>query len=212
MSKIVFYFDTQSTYSYMGFEFMEKYQKLWNIPVDYRPFSLNEVMANAKNSFSSYKLPFMFADLKRTASITKIPFRGTPKNYPYDSSVALTTLQYIKLHQPEKLAAAMRSLWRMEYVDCKAPDSKEAVKSALQGIDAMVVDKAMDDQESQMAVKQNTEEVKKMRGFGAPTILVYKTPNSKPQMFFGSDRFEHIAILLEKEFLPMKQLFAGSKL
>ncbi|KAJ2524105.1 hypothetical protein GGH20_004118, partial [Coemansia sp. RSA 1937] len=80
--KIVFYFDCASSFSYIGFEFMEKYQQLWDIPVDYRPFILSDVMANARNTFSPYKLPFLFADLKRTSSITKIPFRGTPAKYP----------------------------------------------------------------------------------------------------------------------------------
>ncbi|KAJ2358908.1 hypothetical protein IWW50_005803 [Coemansia erecta] len=210
---IVFYFDCASSFSYIGFEFMEKYQKLWNITVDYRPFILSDVMAKARNTFSPYKLPFMFADLKRTSSITKIPFRGTPAKYPYDPQVALRTLQYLKIHHPQEMAPAMRSLWQMEYVQLKAPESVDDVKQALKGVvDPEIVDLAVNAEETLEAVLQNTEQVKKMKGFGAPTILVSKGDNSKPQMFFGSDRFEHIAIHLGKEFLPMKQLFASSKI
>ncbi|KAJ1958987.1 hypothetical protein GGI12_004577 [Dipsacomyces acuminosporus] len=211
--EIVFYFDCASSYSYIGFEFMERYKKLWDIKVDYRPFNLEQVMAKAKNTFSPYKLPFLFADLKRTSSITGIPFRGVPKVYPYDPTNALRTLHYLKTRHPELLSGAMRRLWNMEYVQLKAPESLEAVKEALKGhVDPAVVDLAVGAEDTLQAVAQNTEDVKKLRGFGAPTILVSKGDGSKPEFFFGSDRFEHIAIYLEKEFLPMKQLFANAKI
>ncbi|KAJ2316041.1 hypothetical protein IWW52_003846 [Coemansia sp. RSA 2704] len=210
--RIVFYFDCASSFSYIGFEFMEKYRQLWDIPVDYRPFILADVMANAHNSFSPNKLPYLFTDLKRTSAITKIPFRGVPKTYPYDPRVALCTLQYLKLHYPQKLTQAMRALWQMEYVQRQAPESADNVKAALTGIvDPGIVDVATGIDEIWDQVLQNTESVKQIKGFGAPTILVYKQ-DSPPQMFFGSDRFEHIAMYLDKEFLPMKQLFATTKL
>ncbi|KAJ2337088.1 hypothetical protein GGI00_000458 [Coemansia sp. RSA 2681] len=213
-ARIVFYFDCASAFSYIGFEFMEKYRALWNIDVDYRPFVLEEVMANAKNAFSPYKLPFLFQDLKRTSSITGIPFKGVPTNYPYDPIIALRTLQFIKSHDADnKLPQAMRQLWLMEYVQCKAPGSIDNVKEALNngGIDESVVDQAMALAETLDAVKNNTARVKELRGFGAPTILAYKAGSTEPQLFFGSDRFEHLAIYLDKEFYPMKQLFANAK-
>ncbi|KAJ2830482.1 hypothetical protein GGI24_001896 [Coemansia furcata] len=212
-SRIVFYFDCASSFSYIGFEFMEKYKALWNIDVEYRPFLLEEVMANAKNTFSPYKLPYLFQDLKRTSSITGIPFKGVPANYPYDPIVALRTLQFIKTQSPDKMPQAMRQLWHMEYVQRKAPASTDDVKQALQGVvDGAVVDRAMAASETLEAVNGNTAHIKEIRGFGAPTILAYRAGLSKPQIYFGSDRFEHLAIYLEKEFYPMKQLFANAKL
>jgi glutathione S-transferase kappa 1 len=47
-------------------------------------------------------------------------------------------------------------------------------------------------------LKQNTDDAIKAGAFGAPTIIV--THNGKDEMFFGSDRFEHIAHLLGKEW------------
>ncbi|KAJ2782821.1 hypothetical protein GGI15_002796 [Coemansia interrupta] len=209
-ARIVFYFDTASSFSYIGFEFMERYRALWNIPVDYRPFVLTDVMAKAKNSFSPYKLPYLFQDILRTSAITHIPFKGVPKKYPYDSSVALRTLHHIKIAHSELLPEAMRRLWRMEYVQCRAPESPEDVKEALDGlVDGDVVDTAVSLGETLDAVTRNTEDVKNIKGFGAPTILAYKPGQAKPQFFFGSDRFEHLAIYLDKEFFPMKQLFAS---
>ncbi|KAJ1877456.1 hypothetical protein H4R99_000826 [Coemansia sp. RSA 1722] len=211
--KIVFYFDNASAFSYIGFEFMEQYKQLWDIQVDYRPFELTKVMEKAQNNFSPYKLPYLFADLRRTSQITKIPFKGTPPKYPYDSSTALRTLHYLKTNHPELMSQAMRRLWRMEYVDRRAPESVDDVKDALKGlVDEDIVDKAVNLNDTLNAVNDNTREVQKMRGFGAPTILVFRANESKPQMFFGSDRFEHIAIYLDKEFYPMKQLFANAKL
>ncbi|KAJ2835472.1 hypothetical protein FBU31_001614 [Coemansia sp. 'formosensis'] len=212
-SRIVFYFDCASSFSYIGFEFMEKYKALWNIDVEYRPFLLEEVMANAKNTFSPYKLPYLFQDLKRTSSITGIPFKGVPAKYPYDPIVALRTLQFIKTQSPDKMPQAMRQLWHMEYVQRKAPASTDDVKQALQGVvDGAVVDRAMAASETLEAVNANTAHIKEIKGFGAPTILAYRAGSMKPQLFFGSDRFEHLAIYLEKDFYPMKQLFANAKL
>ncbi|KAJ2892816.1 hypothetical protein GGI21_005528 [Coemansia aciculifera] len=212
-SRIVFYFDCASAFSYIGFEFMEKYKALWNIDVDYRPFVLTDVMANASNAFSPYKLPFLFQDLKRTSSITKIPFKGVPAQYPYDPTVALRTLHFIKTNHSSKLPLAMRNLWHMEYVQRKAPESIDNVKEALSGvIDESVVDQAMALPETLEAVERNTRDVKELRGFGAPNILAYKAGDAKPQLFFGSDRFEHLAIYLDKDFYPMKQLFANAKI
>ncbi|KAJ2756772.1 hypothetical protein GGI19_000576 [Coemansia pectinata] len=212
-ARIVFYFDCASAFSYIGFEFMEKYKALWNIDVDYRPFVLEEVMANAKNAFSPYKLPYLFQDLKRTSSITGIPFNGVPAQYPYDPIVALRTLQFIKIHNAEKMPQAMRKLWHMEYVQRKAPGSIDDVKQALKGVvDEAVVDQAMAASETLEAVKTNIAHIKELKGFGAPTILAYKAGSAKPQLFFGSDRFEHLAMYLDREFYPMKQLFANAKI
>ncbi|KAJ1949840.1 hypothetical protein EC988_004607, partial [Linderina pennispora] len=84
---------------------------------------------------------------------------------------------------------------------------------ALEGVvDPSVVDEALKSEGTLEAVVQNTEAVKQLKGFGAPTILVSKGDGSKPQFFFGSDRFEHIAIYLDKEFLPSKQLFASPRI
>ncbi|KAJ2559971.1 Glutathione S-transferase kappa 1 [Coemansia sp. RSA 1933] len=220
MADIVFYFDCASSFSYIGFEFMEKYRKLWNVKVDYRPFYLNKVLAKAKNTFSPYKLPYMFTDLRRTSSITNIPFKGTPQKYPYNQTIALRTLQFLKTEYPEDdhllMRQAMRRLWRMEYVDCRAPESVDDVKDALKElVNPDVVDLAQSQKLSVDSVLRNTEALLEIRAFGAPTILVYKngvSSGTKPQLFFGSDRFEHIAIHLGEQFLPMKQLFASSKI
>ncbi|KAJ2744827.1 hypothetical protein GGI20_002636 [Coemansia sp. BCRC 34301] len=210
--KIVFYFDNASAFSYIGFEFMEKYKALWDVEVDYRPFQLEHVMANAQNAFSPYKIPFLLQDLKRTSSITGIPFKGVPKKYPYDPISALRTLQLIKTQDPAKLPQAMRQLWQTEYFHQQAPESVDDVKQALNGIvDGAVVDQAVGMQETLDAVESNTAHIKEMKGFGAPTMLVYKAGATTPQLFFGSDRFEHLAIYLDKEFYPMKQLFARAK-
>lgn len=34
---------------------------------------------------------------------------------------------------------------------------------------------------------------KETQAFGVPWLVVRKTPTSEPEMFFGSDRFHHIA-------------------
>ncbi|KAJ2023926.1 hypothetical protein GGI06_001208 [Coemansia sp. S85] len=212
-TRIEFYFDCASAFSYIGFEFMEKYRALWNIQVDYRPFVLEKVMANAQNSFSPFKLPHLFQDLRRTSSITGIPFKGIPAQYPYDPIIALRTLQFIKTHHAEKLPEAMRKLWLMEYVERRAPRSISDVKQALQGVvDESLVDQAMALADTLEAVDANTARITELKGFGAPTILAYREGSDKPQLFFGSDRFEHLAIYLEREFHPMKQLFANAKL
>ncbi|KAJ2608087.1 Glutathione S-transferase kappa 1 [Coemansia sp. RSA 1365] len=210
--RIIFYFDCVSTFSYIGFEFMEKYRRLWNIDVDYRPIILVEALIASKNAISLNKMQYLFYDVSRVAAITKIPFKGVPEKHPYDSTVALRTLQYLKNHHPYNLVPAMRRLWQTSFVELTMLESVDSVKKALDGIiDANLVDLAIASEDTLNAIKENLSEVKEVKGFGTPTIVVYKTADSKPEMYFGSDRFEHIAIYLEKEYYPIKQLFANAK-
>ncbi|KAJ2796593.1 hypothetical protein H4R20_005481, partial [Coemansia guatemalensis] len=180
--RIVFYFDCVSTFSYVGFEFMERYRRLWNIEVDYRPFILAEAMAASKNTISQNKMRYLFTDMSRISAITKIPFKGVPNKYPYDSTVVLRTLQYLKTRHADKLVPAMRRLWQAEFVERTMLDSEDSVKKALDGIvDAYIVDLAIAADDTLDAIRKNLAEIKGIKGFGAPTILVYKSVESKPQ-------------------------------
>ncbi|PIA15519.1 thioredoxin-like protein [Coemansia reversa NRRL 1564] len=210
--RIIFYFDCVSTFSYIGFEFMERYRRLWNIDVDYRPIILVEALIASKNMISLNKLEYLFHDVSRVSAITKIPFKSVPDKHPYDSTVVLRTLQYLKTHHPDKLVPAMRQIWQTTFVELIVLESVDSVKKALEGIvDANMVDLAIASDNTLNAIKKNLSEAREVKGFGTPTIVVYKTSDSKPEMYFGSDRFEHIAIYLEKEYYPMKQLFANAK-
>ncbi|KAI8319471.1 thioredoxin-like protein [Martensiomyces pterosporus] len=209
--EIIVYFDYGSAFSYIGFEYLERYRALWrDVRIEYRPVVLSEILQNAKNIVCDYKLSFLLTDLQRIAQLAKLPFVDFPANKLFDTRNALHILQYLKTNHPEKFLPALKRLWFEEYHELKALESLDDLKQALHGIVSEdVVDLAAQDQGAREQVKRNTEEVKRLRGFGAPTLRVARG-DGEEQLFFGSDRFEHIAEYLGKEFYPTRTLFAGS--
>jgi glutathione S-transferase kappa 1 len=63
------------------------------------------------------------------------------------------------------------------------------------------LEKAENDDLVKNVIKENTEDALMHGAFGAPTIIVTKEGSSEPEMFFGSDRFEHIAAYLDEPYL-----------
>lgn len=46
----------------------------------------------------------------------------------------------------------------------------------------------------------NTEEAMELNMFGAPYMVVYLDGADKPECFFGSDRFEQMAMVMGKPY------------
>ncbi len=68
---------------------------------------------------------------------------------------------------------------------------------------AAFLEQVNNDENVKKTLKDNTQEALASGAFGAPTMIVKKLDgsNKKPEMFFGSDRFDHIAAYLNVPFL-----------
>lgn len=98
MTKVHFFFDVGSPYSYLGALAMQQNEKKWNVTVEYHPFLLGAVM-HATGNKSPVALPakalHLTKDLARTAS-----YYGTtciiPNHFPANTLQCQRFLQAIK--------------------------------------------------------------------------------------------------------------------
>ena len=68
---VTFYYDVVSPYSYLAFLVFQRYSKVWNCKVDYKPFFLGAVMKLSSNTSPGLKcfnllFEMAFSDLRRS--------------------------------------------------------------------------------------------------------------------------------------------------
>ena len=113
MSQIVFYYDVVSPYSWLGFEVLTRYEPLWQIKVDYVPFSLGGIMnqtGNVPPGVNPFKMVYMLKDLERARDFYKVDLVPPPK-FPVNTTLAQQVLTVIKNDHPQHLVDCSRLLW-----------------------------------------------------------------------------------------------------
>ncbi|RKO88189.1 thioredoxin-like protein [Blyttiomyces helicus] len=138
-------------------------------------------------------------DISRNSDLFQIPTRF-PTAFPTNSLKAQRALMALKQQRPEKLVEASRALWQCYWRDqgdlasdadlvrVLTPVLGEPAVRAL--LTAGVADKAIKD-----GLLRATQEAAELGAFGAPWIQV-TVPGKEPVCFFGSDRFEQMAMFV----------------
>ncbi|XP_046642244.1 glutathione S-transferase kappa 1-like [Daphnia pulicaria] len=207
-TKVEFYFDVVSPYTWFCFEVLCRYKPYWNMDLVLRPFFLGGVMKATGNKppmTVASKGMYMQKDLLRNADYFGINIKLIDDPYNVlvqkGSLKAMRFLTSINLHCPVYLENVSRELWQRIWSigeDITEEDSfKLAAKNAqMNEIDIENCLKRMDEPETREALKKTTEEAVDYGAFGAPTIVVHAKEG--PELFFGSDRFPLIAQLLKE--------------
>ncbi|KAL6067598.1 Glutathione S-transferase kappa 1 [Balamuthia mandrillaris] len=220
------FFDLVSPYSYLAFEVLHRYKEAWNLHIVYRPFFLGGVMASTGNSPPAYlpaRARFMNRDITRNAQYFGVALRQ-PSYFPANTLLAqrlLTALLLRGKREDEDLVRRLSlTLWRYYWAEDKNIEQKEVIVEALRecGVSWEEVEQLLSTEvqreEVKQKLKQTTAEAVERGSFGAPTMFVFKDvpveqlqggwtaegTRDKGEMFFGSDRFHHIAQLLGKQF------------
>lgn len=208
------FYDVASPYSWLAFETLQRYSKVWKCELALRPFFLGGVMGATGNkppgSLPS-KSKYMRTDLARSAKLFHVPL-----TYPKDTSVMMTTLASqrlltaVSLQESDQLANVTRSLWLRIWgplqQDITRADSllEACISAGLSQSRSHELVNSIGTEEIKSQLKKVTDLAVSRGCFGAPWISVSRIPHEidpdNMQQFFGSDRLEMVAAVIGEEW------------
>nr|QGA31153.1 glutathione transferase kappa 2 [Pardosa pseudoannulata] len=207
---IEFFYDVISPYSYLAFEVIHRYKPVWNINLKLKPMLLGGVMKSSGNSPPAVvpnKGVYMTQDLRRLQKYFQVPL-FLPENLmdlimKGGSLNAQRFITAIDILKPEYLENITRAIWQRLYEQHKDISTSASFREAAEsiGIEKDVLERSlimMNEDKVKQRLRKYTEEALDYGAFGAPMIVAHI--NNKPEVFFGSDRFELLAHVLGKKW------------
>ncbi|KAG7335547.1 hypothetical protein KOW79_000240 [Hemibagrus wyckioides] len=212
--KIELFYDVVSPYTWLAFEVLCRYRKVWNVELKLRPAYLGGVMLGSGNSSPASvlnKRRYMTKDLNRLAAYMNVPLR-----HPSDvfevmfKKGSLTAMHFItavaeKEKDSDRLVENVsrelwKRIWSTDQDICEPVSLSEAGLNA--GLSSIEVEELLSLAQSQPIkdkLMQTTQEALDYKAFGFPLIVCHG--DGKPQVYFGSDRFELIAHCIGEKWL-----------
>lgn len=211
-----FYFDTVSPYTWPAFEVLVRYRQRWDLDINYKPVFLGGLTHGASNPYLNSiaecpnKGAYNFMDLeKRTARFFNIPFKM--KEDPISLIGVIGSLQQQRFitavlkNYPHTIESVIRGFWLRSWsedLDVHTVEDITAVASKA-GLDSHQIGHCLEEmkaEEVKTVLKQVTAEAVERGAFGAPTMF-FSQQGEREHMFWGSDRFEMVAFLYNKQWL-----------
>ncbi|XP_049439674.1 glutathione S-transferase kappa 1-like isoform X2 [Epinephelus fuscoguttatus] len=219
------FYDVVSPYSWLGFEVMCRYRHVWNIELKLRPAFLGGIMQGAGNKppgLVPNKFMYMMKDLTRSSE-----YFGVPLQKPSDPFEAmfqkgsLSAMRFVTAVQErekggdKQVEQVSRELWRRIWTEDKditepASLAEAAMKAGLSDSDIEEALKLYTSKEIKDKLKNATQDALNHGAFGFPMVVCHI--NGKPEMFFGSDRFELMAHCIGEKWLGPQPNKSAAKL
>lgn len=243
MDRIELYYDTGSPFSLLAYHVLVKLQHQWNAQLVLRPVALGMLFKMSGNDFSvgkcAAKQRHAHKDIERTATLHGIDnMVTTPTRFPTSSLQAQRILTAIKQQfGDEMLHEASLAIWNAYWVcplctlPCHRWSSTPSTQQRDQDIaqptvlhealctcmdDAMatrLVEHDCKQPDVKAALVATTKQAAEAGAFGAPTMLVTRAADGCTALFFGCDRFDHIAAFLGRAYVnPTADPFARARL
>ncbi|XP_068591670.1 glutathione S-transferase kappa 1 [Cebidichthys violaceus] len=219
------FYDVVSPYSWLGFEIMCRYRNVWNIELKLRPAFLGGIMQGSGNKppgLVPNKFQYMNKDLYRLSEYFDVPLQA-PSD-PFEAMFqkgSLTAMRFVTAVQErekggdKQVERVSRELWRRiwsEDKDITEPTSlSEAAMKA--GMSESQIKEALElstSEEIKDKLKSATQNALDHGAFGFPLVVCHV--NGKPEMFFGSDRFELMAHCIGEKWLGPQPDISAAKL
>ncbi|KAH6943553.1 hypothetical protein HPB50_024326 [Hyalomma asiaticum] len=212
---VEFFYDVISPYSYLAFETLMRYREPWGLDLKLKPFFLGGVMKESSNrppALVPNKATYMMTDVRRLSSYYGVPIK-TP-DFFLEFIMTKSTIKpqrfliALDMKYPQHLEQVSRGFWKRFYQDNKDIADEDSVaevgraagmaEDALKDVLAMI----KEDKVKTALVENTKRAVDEYGAFGAPTIVAHVA--GKPEVFFGSDRFELMAHVMGKKWLGPK--------
>ncbi|KAM3615228.1 uncharacterized protein V6R79_025274 [Siganus canaliculatus] len=211
---IELFYDVVSPYSWLCFEVLCRYRYIWNMELKLRPVYLGGIMQGAGNKppgLVPNKSKYMTKDLKRLAEYFGVPLQSPsdPFNVMFNKG-SLAAMRFLVAVQEgakgedRMVERVSRELWRRiwsEDKDITVPESlaEAARKAGLSEGEIKVALQRCTSQDIKDELKSATQRALDYASFGLPMVVCHV--NGKPEMFFGSDRFELMAHCIGEKWL-----------
>ncbi|XP_030249516.1 glutathione S-transferase kappa 1 [Sparus aurata] len=208
------FYDVVSPYSWLGFEVMCRYRHVWNIELKLRPAFLGGIMQGSGNKppgMVPNKFMYMTNDLHRLAGYFNVPlqFPADPFEAMFKKG-SLSAMRFVAAVQErekggdKQVEQVSRELWRRIWSEDKditepASLSEAGMKAGLSDSEIKEALALYNSKEIKEKLKSATKEALDYGAFGFPMIVCHV--NGKPEMFFGSDRFELMAHCIGEKWL-----------
>lgn len=189
---IEFFWDSASPYTYLAATQIEAFAQRHDATVVWKPFLLGkafEATGNKPPAQIPAKGKYLFQDLRMWAKLYGVPFRW-PKVFPVASLTSLRIACALSDAQASTWAQAVMSAYWGREEDIGQPEVLKTVAAQLGWNGDELLAKAQDPAVKDK-LKINTEEAIGRGVFGAPTFFI------GDKMFWGNDRFELMAALLD---------------
>jgi glutathione S-transferase kappa 1 len=199
--KIELFYDVVSPYSWFAFETLLRFEKAWGFDLVLRPFFPGGVLKATGNQPPAMLPPkalFLLRDLERCQREFDVPLTQ-PTDVSFLTRNTLPAMRLLSLLEDEdrpELQSVSRCFWQRfwgEHAEVSEQTTLLSVaeKGGVPLADAQRLVAHVSKPEVKDALKAKTQEAIDRGAFGAPTLWV--TTRGEPEMYFGSDRFSHIA-------------------
>ncbi|KAK5862133.1 hypothetical protein PBY51_017562 [Eleginops maclovinus] len=211
---IELFYDVVSPYSWLGFEVMCRYRNVWNIDLKLRPTFLGGIMQGSGNKppgLVPNKFLYMTKDLTRLSEYFDVPLRS-PSD-PFEAMFkkgSLNAMRFVTAVQEkgkggdEWVERVSRELWRRIWNEDKditepASLSEAGMKAGMSESDIKELLELSNSKEIKNKLKSSTQNALDYGAFGFPLVVCHL--DGKPEIFFGSDRFELMAHCIGEKWL-----------
>lgn len=199
MTKIEFFFDISSPWTYLAFSQIERLAERCAADLSYKPIlvggvfnAVNKQLYTTRATMGGPKLDYQLKDLQDWANLYGLKIEW-PDVFPLNAVKvmrgALIAQQQGCLQVYAQLA--FESYWG-QGIDLSQPEHLRDLARAV-GLDADVFEAGLSEQSVKAGLRANTDELIARGGFGSPTLFVNET-----EMFFGNDRLPLIEAILSK--------------
>ncbi|BGO88564.1 hypothetical protein NBRC10512_002653 [Rhodotorula toruloides] len=213
MTSITLYYDVVSPWTLFAYQVLKRYRQPWDFQLVLKPMFLGGVMQASGNkppiTVKNKGIWMNQHDLPLQAAFTQTPYKF-PETFPLNTIHCMRTLRAIADVAPDKLEKATDLFFGAIWNPPAGTRAEEAIKPSafpkLLGTNGLF---SGDEIENIMELSTSDDIKNKLKtesgqlveegAFGFPW-MVAKRSDGQTRPFFGSDRFEHMAFWLGKEW------------